>query len=74
MVQIPDDPIIHSLEQYGLPPIQRDMREPICPVCGSECSTIYKDACNEIVGCDECISTHDAVDIDECFPEGDSEW
>lgn len=71
---IPDDPIIDSLLRTGRPPWNRDEREPICPVCGSECSTIYKDACNEIVGCDECISTHDAVDIDECFPEGDSEW
>ena len=71
---IPDDPIIRSMERYGVPPWQLDEREPICPVCGSECSTIYKDACNEIVGCDECISTHDAVDIDECFPEGDREW
>lgn len=73
MIDIPDDHIIAHLERYGVPP-GIDDREPICPVCGSECSTIYKDACNEIVGCDECISTHDAVDIDECFREGDSEW
>ena len=73
MVLIPDDPIIAHLERYGVPP-GIDDKAPICPVCGSECSTIYKNACNEIVGCDECISTHDAVDIDECFPEGDSEW
>ena len=73
MVQIPDDPIIAHLERYGVPP-GIDDREPICPVCGSECSTIYKDACNEIVGCDECISTHDAVDIDECFPNEEDEW
>ena len=74
MTDIPDDPIIDSLNRYGVPTWQRDEQEPICPVCHSYCSTIYKNACNEIVGCDECISTHDAVDIDECFPEGDSEW
>lgn len=33
---------------------------PICPVCGSECDTLYRDKFGDIVGCDECISTVDA--------------
>ena len=33
---------------------------PVCPVCGQECGTFYRDLFNEIVGCDECIKTEDA--------------
>lgn len=68
MVQIPDDPMISRAMRDGVDDI-----EPICPVCHSVCSTIYKNACNEIVGCDECIESHDAVDVDECFPQED-DW
>ena len=43
--------------------------EPRCPVCGQFCGTIYKDINNQIIGCDECVSDHDAFEIPECFPE-----
>ena len=33
---------------------------PICPVCGNETDTLYKDIYGTIVGCDECIKTIDA--------------
>ena len=33
---------------------------PVCPICGAETDTYYKNADGEIVGCDECVSTIDA--------------
>ena len=36
---------------------------PICPVCGAETDTYYRDInSGEIVGCDECIESVDAWD------------
>ena len=46
-----------------------DPPEPRCPVCGQYCGTIYKDLYNAIIGCDVCVSDHDAFEIPECFPE-----
>lgn len=67
---IPDHPDIQNCERTGWP----DGAEPTyprCPVCGNECSTIYKSSSGEIVGCDECLYTADAWEEDECFPEGE---
>lgn len=36
---------------------------PICPVCGSETDTIYKDIFGQIIGCDECVSICNAWDM-----------
>lgn len=69
-MQIPDDPIIRCMERTGFPPWIDSTREPICPVCGAECETIYKDTYGEIVGCDECLTAHDACEEEECFAEG----
>jgi hypothetical protein len=33
---------------------------PRCPVCGSECETIFRDKGGFLVGCDECITKVDA--------------
>ena len=33
---------------------------PICPVCGLQCDTFYKDNDGDIVGCDQCITATDA--------------
>lgn len=60
-----DDPIIRSMERTGYPPGHK-YHEPICPVCGSECNTVYK-ADGEIVGCDVCLTSHDAWEEDECM-------
>ena len=36
---------------YDYPdPPRREEREPICPVCGSECCTVFRDRYFEIVG------------------------
>lgn len=56
------DPIISSLEETGLPP-WNDGREPICPVCGATCDTIYRNGDYEIVGCDVCLTAYDAWDM-----------
>ena len=68
MYDIPDHPVIRNMERTGYP----DGKEPTylrCPVCGAECDTVYKDKEGDIFACDECVSTHDAWDTEECFPE-----
>lgn len=40
--------------------------EPICPICGAACASVYRDMYYEIVGCDECITAHDAWETEEC--------
>lgn len=40
---------------------------PHCPVCGSECSEIYKDENGDIFGCEECIEIENAWECEECF-------
>jgi hypothetical protein len=45
---------------YGEP------ESPRCPVCGSECETVYKKDF-EIIGCDNCIRARDAWETKECF-------
>ena len=35
---------------------------PCCPCCGWECNTLYRARGGEIVGCENCIDTLDAVD------------
>ena len=65
---IPDHPVIRNMERTGHP----DGKEPTyphCPVCGEECDTIYKDKEHDIVGCDNCVSTADAWEVPDCFPE-----
>lgn len=66
-INIPDDPIIQSMERTGFPPWIDPDKVPRCPVCGEECTTVYKDLYGEILGCDECLTERDAWDEDECF-------
>lgn len=53
-----DDPIIRSLENTGLPPWGRE--QPVCPVCGEGCDTVYRNADGDTVGCNRCITAYDA--------------
>lgn len=66
MRAIPDDPIINAMERTGYPSWRRT-DAPVCPICGAECSIVYKDATGDIVGCDECLTPTDATDEEECF-------
>lgn len=38
---------------------------PICPVCGEECETLYRDSNGEYVGCDVCVEVKDAWELIE---------
>ena len=48
------------------PPAER--RRPHCPVCGDECTIIYKQG-NEIFGCENCITQDDAWEEPACMEE-----
>ena len=63
MTNLPDDPIIRSMEKTGYPPGYGEETPPECPVCGEECETVYKDYWNTIVGCEHCVKAHDAWDV-----------
>ena len=53
---------------YDYPEMRtREEREPLCPVCGGACSTVYRDRYFEIVGCDECVTVHDAWETEDCL-------
>ena len=64
---IHDDPIVSSLLRTGSPPWDRQLA-PICPICLAECETVYRDASGQIVGCENCITNHNAWETPECFP------
>lgn len=55
---IQDAPWIREAEMNGMPPYDDDP-DPICPVCGKECETIYTHD-GEPVGCDECLTLWEA--------------
>lgn len=63
---ISDHPDIRRVEATGY--VYGEVVEPVCPVCGAGCYMLYK-VNEKIVGCDECISTADAWEAPECFPE-----
>lgn len=46
-----------------------DREWPICPVCGNECETIFRDTYGDIFACDECVTSKSAWDTKECFKE-----
>ena len=52
-----DAPEIRRTEETGYP---RPVKHPVCPICGYECDTIYKDVYGEVVACDNCMVTLDA--------------
>ena len=72
---LPDDPIIRCMEATGYPPWidPNGDNDPICPMCGEICDTVYKNKYGEIVGCGECVTSHDAWEEDECCPWRDEE-
>lgn len=56
---IPDDPVVHHMEQTGLPP-WNDGKEPKCPICGEGCDTFYRNSEGDVVGCEKCLTPYDA--------------
>ena len=50
-----------SVFAYKEPRVEpKPYKLPMCPVCGEETDTLYKNIYGEIVGCDVCIRTVDA--------------
>lgn len=50
------------------PFLPNEPRRPHCPVCGDECSIIYKQG-NEILGCENCITQGDAWEEPACMED-----
>lgn len=65
---LPDHPVVQNLERTGYSD-GKDPRCPRCPICGEECETIHKDRYGAYVGCDVCMETKDAWEVEDCFPE-----
>lgn len=57
-----EHPVIANMERTGYPDGLAP-KIPICPVCGEEADTFYKNKDGEIVGCDECIRTVSAFEV-----------
>ena len=56
MFNIPDHPVIAGLLANGLP----EASPVICPVCGDECRTFYKNMHDGIFACENCVQIEDA--------------
>lgn len=60
---------MRSVMQYWEPeqPLEpKDYDMPVCPVCGEETDTYYKNKDGVIVGCEFCIETVDAWEEQKC--------
>ncbi len=64
----PDHPVIRNMERTGYPD-GKEPRQPVCPICGAECETMYRECHGVYVGCDVCMRTEDAWEIEYCFPD-----
>lgn len=62
-----ENPIIANTERTGYPD-GKEPQYPICPICGAECETIYQDRYGAYAGCDVCMKTKDAWEVEDCFP------
>ena len=51
-----------GVHDYPTPP---EYKVPVCPVCGNETDTLYRDLYGTIVGCDNCVTTIDAWKEDD---------
>ena len=50
---------LHDMPEPPLdPPEETDV--PVCPVCGEETDTFYKNSLGDVIGCDMCVSAVDA--------------
>ena len=51
------------------PPDEDELGGPYCPVCGRLCETVWMDECGRVVGCDMCLTSYDAGEVSDCWPE-----
>lgn len=56
-MQIQDHPDIRAAERMGFGKFSSN---PICPVCGAECETLYKDKWGDVIGCEDCVTAVEA--------------
>ena len=49
------------------PASARTEAAPVCPVCGAECEYVYRDVYFAVVGCDGCVTVHEAGETNECL-------
>lgn len=61
MSGLPDAPWIREAEMCGMPPYDEGP-DPVCPICGKECETIYADKDGDVFGCDECVKIWEAYE------------
>lgn len=59
---MPDHPVIRSMERTGWPE-GREPDQPVCPICGRECETIYRNRDGVIFACDGCVESCEAWDV-----------
>ncbi|MEL7568086.1 MAG: hypothetical protein AAGU27_24865 [Dehalobacterium sp.] len=65
-----EHPDVTSAQRTGYPAWQqgREGAEyPHCPVCGAGCQLIFKNRDGACVGCEVCVETEDAMEVDACF-------
>ena len=55
-----EHPDITRMNRYGTLATE-DEKEPVCPVCGKECDTLFKRN-GEVVGCEMCVKAVDAYE------------
>lgn len=67
--EIGDHPDVARALATGYPN-GKTQQYPVCPVCGEDCETMYKDWYGRYIGCNVCVSTVDAWDVEDCFPVG----
>lgn len=48
------------------PPVEWE-REPVCPICGAVCEKIFFLKTGWLGGCDQCVTTENAIDVEECY-------
>ena len=62
--QVRDHPDIEKLMRTGE---TGSGKYPHCPICGSECETLFKDKTGVVFACDECVEKQDAWESEEAF-------
>ena len=58
---INDAPAIRQAERFGGMLNYSEVENPVCPECKEECLIVYVDRYNQVVGCDNCISSRNAA-------------
>lgn len=55
---------MRMIENGMLDYTEKTYRQPVCPICGETCETLYKDRNGDVFACDECVETVPAWEED----------